>query len=241
MKSNFAIAALISFAAILTPAHASTVLSFATLGTGGATTAGNNLGRTFTVSGGTIKAFGWDNLPGTPTALPLDLVNNGGLNPSGLGVNKVAPRNVSQTTDIEQNQFIILDFSSVTAPVGQTLQSVTFTLYVDAPNANLNYEIYGITGDVKPGTLPTQLNPTGSASNLGTARQIVFNTTSLSTSYLIGVDCPINNLGGIDIQKVSLNYGVTPNTPTPEPGTFLMAGMALVGIGITVKKRRQKV
>jgi hypothetical protein len=42
---------------------------------------------------------------------------------------------------------------------------------------------------------------------------------------------------GVVITSATLNF---PNTATPEPGTFVMAGMALLGLGVTIKKRAQK-
>jgi hypothetical protein len=58
----------------------------------------------------------------------------------------------------------------------------------------------------------------------------------LYSSYLIGVtnDCALT------INEVYVQYsGET--TPTPEPGTFVMAGMALAGIGLARKRLGRKV
>jgi hypothetical protein len=53
--------------------------------------------------------------------------------------------------------------------------------------------------------------------------------------YAVGVmgDC------AIDITQLSVTYP-SGSTPTPEPGTFVMAGIAMIGLGVAMKKRSRK-
>jgi hypothetical protein len=51
----------------------------------------------------------------------------------------------------------------------------------------------------------------------------------------------VTNDCGLTINSVDLAYsGGTGTQQTPEPGTFVMAGMALIGAGVTMRKRNRK-
>ena len=43
----------------------------------------------------------------------------------------------------------------------------------------------------------------------------------------------------IDTQSVDIQYSGT-TTQAPEPGTLVMAGLALIGLGLTIRKRSRK-
>ena len=244
MKTNFAIAALISAAAVLTPAHATTVLFTATTtlpaaGNYGSSTTG--LALTLSDNAGSIEAYGYKNLfPKTPT-LPATatppvfsgasetglVVQNDLSGTRGLGVNDATNQDKGF---IAPTDAVVLDFSGVNNPAtynSQTgyISSVTFKLYEDYSGAD--YEIYGVTGSYgKAGATYTVIQ-SGQMSN---STPLTVSTSSLYSSYVIGVtDC------ALDIQSISLNY-----SPAPEPGTFVMAGIALIGLGVTLKKRSRK-
>lgn len=243
MKNKSFIAALILTAAVLAPAKATTVLT-ATL---------NNATGTYSLTGtgatGTITATGYDGLssatpPATSgvTSAPLD-VSGGGL---GLA-NTVKINNVvTNTTYIGENDFVVLDFSSPPPTTDNgSLQSVNFKLNVEVANSNLNYEIYGINGytGAKSSLPATLLNGLGGGSlgSTGVANvQITAATFALYSAYVIAVDCPVSVAGGIDVQNVTLTYGGSGTLSTPEPATFLMAGIALIGLGVTMKRRSRK-
>jgi PEP-CTERM motif-containing protein len=73
------------------------------------------------------------------------------------------------------------------------------------------------------------LEQTGS---IVSGQPLTVSTSSFYTEYAIGVtDC------AIDIESVDIRYSST-TTPAPEPGTFVLVGIALIGLGMTVRKRK---
>ena len=235
MKKRFAIAALVLGAAVFTPAHATTVILSTTLpavGTVLGTSTVLQLSATGYPSGsnGSITAYGWDTaISGSninsPTitlnkATALDVATDGAGKP-GLGLKNTGDPYIGPS------DVVVLDFSAVkTSESGTPEASVTFNLYKDITGPS-QYVLYGMTGAQGSGT--ATLLASGS---MGTTGQVAPITTAVYASYIVGVttDC------SIDLQGVSVNY-----TQTPEPGTFVMAGIALIGLSITLKKRRQKV
>jgi hypothetical protein len=61
-------------------------------------------------------------------------------------------------------------------------------------------------------------------------------SSTLYSDYLVGVtnDC------GLTINSIDVTYSGTTTQQTPEPGTFVMAGMALIAVGLTMRKRNRK-
>jgi hypothetical protein len=227
LKNTLAIAALISTAAFLTPAHATTILT-TTLST---TTPGTlSLGGT----NGHITATGYDN--GLPSSIP-----NGPPNPVtpvftsptpvGVGTdtsNKLGLGLANGSDEIGPTDFVVLDFSSVVAPTGTTLASIAFTLNIDQVQSGVSdWVIYGENTNGTATLL--QSGPMNAKGVIAVANTTV---TASYTNYIIGVegDCEL------DIESAALTY----NSKTPEPGTFVMAGMALIGLGLTMKKRQQR-
>jgi len=127
--------------------------------------------------------------------------------------------------------FVVLDFAGVTAPTGTTLSSIAFQLNIDQSEGTgvSDWVIYGQNANGTGALLDHgQMTPTGPVL-LGSTT--VTGISAQYTNYIIGIegDCDI------DIESVALTY-----SKTPEPGTFVMAGMALIGLGLTMKKRQQK-
>lgn len=157
----------------------------------------------------------------------------------GLGVNNASISSVSSTDKgfIAPTEAVILDFSSNSVTYsGQTGTLSDITLHMFEDYSGADYEIYGVDGSggfhlVTSGTMstgvPLNVDVLGFPSN----------TTTLYSSYVIGVtDC------ALDIRSVDLTYSgnTIPPAQTPEPGTFVMAGMALIGLGAMLKKRSRK-
>ena len=195
---------------------------------------------------GTIKAYGFDDMfPSDPTfgtaiapssgATPKGLTVQHDLGgTTGLGVNNIY---VGQDNGyIAPNDAVVLDFSSVNTTAtsgGQTgsLNQITFNLYED--RAGTDYEVYGlVSGTINTSSAVWAWIASGVMSN---RTPLTVPTTALYNAYAIGVtDC------ALDIQGVQLQYAAVVTSQTPEPGTFVMAGMALIGLGVTMKRRGRK-
>lgn len=236
LKTKISILALFLAAALWTPAHATPVLINITLpkvppalGTSTNLTLSNS-------SFGYIGATGYDNLyptpaptPPTPPAGPnnlnsapketlLEKTDGGGV--TGLGLNNSTDNGYIPPTD-----GIVLDLSTLTPPAGYKPIQITFDLWKDITGGS-DWAIYGTNGT---GNSPTwSLVSWGQMSSPGA---LVVSTTSIYTRYAIGLsgDC------ALDIQGGQLEY------IAPEPGTFAMAGLALIGLGAALRKRRRKI
>lgn len=160
------------------------------------------------------------------------MVQNDRSGTPGLGVNNT---NVGQDNGyIAPSDAVVLDFANVntTANNGSgtgTENQITFNLYRDYAGAD--YEVYGL----QSGTVNT-LSATWAFIQSGKmldSTPLTVTTSSLYTYYAIGVtDC------ALDIQSVGVQYSNP--SPTPEPGTFVMAGMMFIGLGVILKKRSRK-
>jgi hypothetical protein len=260
LKFKIAFLALFTAVAFIVPAQATSIVFNATttLTPGnypqGGTSAGLQINLTDTYgSAGYILAYGVDGLfngkaPNqTSSSTNTNLAPTGSAAPNigltvqpdlggteGLGDDNTTKNDVDDGF-IAPTDGVVLDFANVTKSIsnssvtGASMQSITFNLYQDYNGAD--YEVYGSNNDSTwyliqsgvinaPGTLPVE-------------------TSSLYTYYAIGVtDC------AIDIEGVTVQYsgtGTQGHPPVPEPGTFVMAGSALLGLGFTIRKRRRAV
>ncbi len=239
MKTNFAIAALFAAGAFLTPAHATPVLFTATstlpsspFGTSGIISLNDNAGS--------ITAYGFDGVfsvtnppmtlsvtgsnpdkPSPGSAATLDVTSD------GLGLHS------NDTPYIGPSDAIVLDFSNVKTTAtsgGQTgsESQVTINTQIDATGPSY-WTVYGFNTS----THIYDLLDSGPMSGTGSP---TFTTSVLYSAYLVGVtnDC------GLTIDDVQVQYSGNTTQQTPEPGTFVMAGMALLAVGVTMKKRNRK-
>jgi hypothetical protein len=238
LKTNITISALFTAAAILTPAHATSIL-FTAVSTLPAT--GNTI--TLNDNAGSIAGYGFDGV--FSNATPPSTVAITGSNPdkisggtaetldtTGAGLGLASPS--SESPYIGPGDAVVLDFANVKNPDtynGQTGQEyqVTFNMKIDLSGPS-DWTVYGYNAGSGDYVLLGD-GPMGSGGNP------TFSTTTLYSSYLVGVtnDC------GLTITSVDVAYTAgTTIQQTPEPGTFVMAGMALIGLGVTIKKRNRK-
>jgi len=240
LKTKLTIAALILAAAVLSPANAAPILLTASL-TPSASGNPLDINLTGSYSGDYIVATGYDGgLTGTvpPTTSSSVTIPNTSGDKTAVGVNS-SGTSLGLASDSDEigfnktggNDYVVLDFSDHAATAGSPAQagsSVSFGLNVDVKEATAGgsyWVIYGFTTDNGTGT-PTLL-ASGEMKATGVVPTI---TTAFYSSYVIGIlgDCEINITG------ISATYG------TPEPGTFMMGGLALIGFGIAMKKRIRK-
>jgi hypothetical protein len=149
---------------------------------------------------------------GTGTSIYLD------GSPSNLSYNGTYGLGVAATSNvITPNSFVVIDFSNPKA-AGAT----TATIYID--NAT-SWIIYG--GTTAPVT-------TGSNQGISGLTQM---TSGVGSSATVGVSIAsyrylaitAGSVCHLDILKIDTNN-------VPEPGTFVMAGMALIGLGVGLRK-----
>lgn len=245
MKIGVAIFAALLAAVFLAPAQATPVLFSATT----TLTAGNyNSPLTLNLSDGAgyILAYGYDDMfhnPKSGTAIApsygatsVGLTVQTDLNGTeGLGDNNT---NVGQDNGfIAPTDAVVLDFANVhsTASNGSITGSenkITLNLYQDYAGAD--YEVYALTGGTV-NTASAEWTPVQTGVIVA-GQPLTVSTSSLYTYYAIGVtDC------AIDVESVDIQYkGATNPQQTPEPGTFVMGGMALIVLGVAMKKGNRK-
>ena len=248
LKTNIAISALFTAAAFLTPAHATPILFSATTTLPAAGNYTSPVQLNLNDGAGYILAYGYDNMfsknPTSPSTSvpPQDGATQVGLtvqkdlsNTDGLGDHNT---NVGQDNGfIAPTDAVVLDFANVsqTANNGSGTGSenqITFNLYQDYAGAD--YEVYALTGGTINTATATWAKIQSGVIVAGQALSVQTSSTQY-TYYALGVtDC------AIDIQNVDVQYSGTTTQQTPEPGTFVMAGMALIGLGMTIRKRNRK-
>ena len=259
MKTTITIAALFTAAAFLTPANATPVLFTAPLSAAGSYTITDGAATLATI---TATGFGnvfYQSAVEPQVAAPAVGAANG--NPNG---STSADAETPETLDyknattglglkgnlspyIGPGEAIVVDFSDVarTAAINggtATLSGITFNLQVDI-NGPSNWTVYTLNSagteyiDPLSGPMAKGSAPVGTFGESPTTFALPA-SGDFNGSYLIGItnDC------GLTITGITLDY--TPNGPpiqsTPEPGTFVMAGMAFIGLGIVMKKRSRK-
>ena len=259
MKFRIAFLAFFTAVVFLVPAQATSIVFTATttLPSAGsyplATIPGGlqiNLNGTYG-SAGYILAYGVDGLfNGTPTsgtslAPTMSATPNVGLTvqpdlggKEGLGDDNTT-KNDQDDGYIAPTDGVVLDFANVTQTInnssvtGATPNLITFHLYQDYNGAD--YEVYGSNDDSSWTLVQSGVINAPGVLNVPALNGSV---SSLYTYYAIGVtDC------AIDVEGATVYYSgtQTQSPPVPEPGTFLMAGSALLGLGFTIRKRRRAV
>jgi hypothetical protein len=226
MKKVFIIAA--ALIAALPVAHANTY-SFTSVGTAGNSeiTAGiNPIGYPITVWGynnttnnATVSGSGSTiSLSGTASSLSYD--SNYGL---GVG---------ATSNEITLKSFVVFDFADPkTGSLGGPELNGATTATITIDNANSSWTIYG--GNSAPGT-----NGIGSLTSLLTGTKTP--NAPASTQYPQTVSLAgFSYLAVIAAGTCELNILKIDTNAVPEPGTFVMAGMALIGLGMALRKARK--
>jgi len=176
---------------------------------------GTSSGPTYTYSGVTLAGYGSESGAGTSTL--SGTASSVVYDSYGAGVAATTPY-------VTNTSFLVVDFSSPT----QLANHSTVDVYLD--NVSDGYYIYGGTSTF-PSLSYTGLTvlakllsggpPAGGIANVAIALTASYN-------YLIISAAPACHL---NVEYITTN--------APEPGTFVMAGMALIGLGMALRKARK--
>lgn len=223
MKRTLVIAVAMA-AAMLTSAHAATII---TTGYG---------------TGYSVALTGFLGGAGSGTASSTGVV----MGTYGYGLSGVSGN------DIQATDFIVMDFSTLNTYLGTAkLQSINIGLETYSAQSGVYWDIYGSTTKPAAGAqIPVNGNSTYhllAYSPIGSSGHPTFDpavysagaTGSLGTLYAYyivavtstGPDC------GVQITGAQLTV---PPSGVPEPATFLMAGVALVGLGAGMKRFQKR-
>jgi hypothetical protein len=249
LKTQLAISALFTAAVFLTPAQATSIVFNSSPSTVYGTSQGFSLGSGL----GSVVAYGFDGVFSVTTP-PLTVSVNSGSADSVVLSNPGSQSNPSGPADIEVSKHglglssndpkyigptdgVVLDFSQVVADATTqtgSVSQISFNMTVDIPGSSY-WTVYGYnTTGVNAGKYA--LLSSGPMAS-GATPSFTSTSSTLYSDYLVGVtnDC------GLTINSVDVAYsGGTGTQQTPEPGTFVMAGMALIGAGVTMRKRNRK-
>jgi len=202
------------------------------------------LGLTYseTNNGVTLTAYGLtapSNLTHPAAAGPDLYAKNGGSGDTGLGLSTANGGNPGMITDGIQ-----VDFASAisAAPNGSATMTVsglqsgdTWAIY--GSNTQLTVAANSQTEGAPGEPLASGTDKNGAASvtvNLPDWGQFTFYT-------LMSTGAPMCDTADILLGSVVINGGTTTTTQTPEPASLLMAGTALIAIGMLLKKAQKKV
>jgi hypothetical protein len=178
----------------------------------------------FPISAGTLAAYASASRSGTdPGPITLNgslssvFYNVVGSTSYGAGVLYTKPY-------VTNTSFLVVDFSDPLAAHS--------TVDVSLDKVDSGYYIYGGNSGFSSGKI--------------TGLDVLAHATSLPSSYNGSVTLPITlaksytYLVVMAASTCDLNlYSITTNTPTPEPGTLALAGMALIGLGVALRKTRK--
>ena len=177
------------------------------------------------------------------TGGPNLYAKNGGVGETGLGM-AVDPENDHEIS-AQLHDGIQVDFSD---PLSK-LSNATVTMVINSSQPGEGWAIYGsntkltVAGNSKTmGWLGEPLiSGTGTYANSSTTVTLPY--WGQYTYYTLMATDPqgSNPLANVLMGTITLTGTVTTNsTPTPEPATFVMMGLALIGLSMAMKKMQKK-
>ena len=202
--------------AALIPAHAASLIYAFTNPAGNVGSASH----IYTTNGVNVTAYGWTVIGSTPVNL---YGKTGGGDESGLGL-------VQDTVDheIQISDFVQFDFTNAKQ------QGVTSAqIQMGSAGTGQPGEGWAVYGSNTLGQLGTSLFS-------GTDESLHNLVASTFSAYKYFSVTAVNE-GGHPLANVLVSEVVLNQTgAVPEPGTFLIAGMALLGLGVTLKKKANR-
>lgn len=234
MKNALFIAVASLLAIVTTPAQASTYI----FGWVTSTNANTNLGLSYseTVNGITLTALSLtapSNLSKPATAGPDLYAQSGGTGDTGLGL-------VPQVA----NDGVQVDFADAIA----TLPNATAILTVAGLQSGESWAIYGsntqltVEGNSKTDGALGQPLASGTDKNGQATASVTLPDWGQYTYYTLMETGSTSSMcmsqSGLLLGEVTISGGVTTTTQTPEPGSLVMAGSALIGFALLLKRKR---
>ena len=244
MKNGILIATLALVGMTVAPAQAGTYLfSWVT-----SANSNTDLGLLYALSnnGVTLTARGLTaptNLTAAATAGPDLWAKNGGVGETGLGMAKDPGGDHEISGKLHDG--IQIDFSDALSKA----PNATVTMVVSSSQAGEGWALYGsntlltVAGNSKSLGLIGEPLASGSANYLNASTSVTLPDWGQFTYYtLMATNANGSSpLANVLLGTVTITTPLTPNTPTPEPSTLLMAGTALIGLGVVLKNRRKNV
>jgi hypothetical protein len=231
-KATLALSALAL--AMASAAYATPVVIDYTTGNLGQGTLGNNI--TKTVNGETVIATAWSVTGGTGGDTTFQDSALGQYSGLGLGVCNQDEISSCTAPQHEVDDSGHLDFVLLTFSVPVTAVSITIVPVCDC-DTNASYVVGDFTSSSVNGKTLAQVGTVVTNNETTTDTTRVVTLTGLGagvTSVLFGASV----LGDDNYFKISsVSVVPDPSSPTPEPATFGLAGMALVGLGLIARKR----
>lgn len=243
MKTQIAISALFTAAVFLTPAHATTTLFtpnpltntlsdivLYTQATGGTATT-DSISSTVGYTGGLPGSVSGSG-PSSSQTLTENSNDKSGIGLSGGGFG------LTSSDEIGPTDFAIVNFTNAATYNGQSASSVSLSLDIlvkEPQGATSDWVVYGLSSPTSTSATLLAWGPMANLGNVTTASYGSLSNLAYYSAYAIGVigDCEI------DVTGASVTYGTQTQT-APEPGTFVMGGMALIGLGMAMKRRNRK-
>jgi hypothetical protein len=248
MKNGLLMATMALVGMTITPAQASTY----TFGWVTNSNLNTDLGLLYSLSnnGVTLTAYGLtapSTLTSPATAGPGLYTKNGGTGETGLGM-ATDPGNDHEIS-AALNDGIQIDFSSALAAAPKA----TVTMVISSVQSGEGWALYGsntlytVAGNSKTdGALGEPLLSGAGGAYTNATTTITLPDWGEYTYYtLMATDtggCGSSD-ANILLGTVTVNGGLTANyknSPAPEPGSLLMAGTALIAIGVLMKKKQTK-
>jgi hypothetical protein len=244
MKNGLTIATLALVGMTVSPAQATTyTFNWVT-----PANSNTNVGLTESVTsnGITLVAYGLTapaDLTKAATAGPALYAKNGGLGETGLGM-AVDPEGDHEISAALRDG-IQIDFSDALAK----LPNATVTMQVSSSQAGEGWKLYGsntlYTVETSSKTLGFLGEPllSGSANYANASYSFNLPNWGQFSYYTLMAydptpkDCSSAN---ILLGTVTMSGSYTTTSQTPEPGSLLMAGTALVALGIVMKKKQKR-
>jgi hypothetical protein len=203
----------VALIAALPIAHA-TVYNFTSAPSAGVSVAAYTI-----TSGDPQGAVGSTLLYGTDSGVYYD--------PSG----KNAGAGVTGTGDnVTNTSFLVVDFSSPVLPSGDTVS-------VEMYDVTDGYIIYGTNSAFSLNVGSTTNGSIGGLHELAADTTVAYNGANVDAQFKLAASYQYLVITANPACELDLNY--ISYTPTPEPGTFVMAGMALIGLGAALRKTRK--
>lgn len=224
MKNKITIAALMLAAFLCTSANASTVL----LSFSGSTYTAIYNGVSYNITATAVDCPSASSCSGTGATTPGVTDTSHGLGITG-----------NPNTEIADYDYIVLDFSSLKTAIGTSA----------TPGVSIGlWET--IAGNSSANIIGTNSNPLGSTNqdtnqigtNAGVTKTVSLNNgtngVSLGNYTITDTTSGIYQYYIVDVTTNGGGCGVLiSGTAVPEPATFVLAGMALLGLGMTMKRR----